>query len=254
MSNEKRQYLTEQKKFTDKTRCQLHKQMNATDTPVSPLVKGHDEMYTGDETKKIRLMAIVESSPLEVGHSFKNKPELMLHIAEEANLRNIRVTVQKSCTMKYEVAGPQFFVAASNSANGWIVRIKCCREDDGTLLIPTQGYHYSEKSLRSPFTGLWLGNILLPHLELCPGMSYLNMRGLLVDYAMTDLVTDNLLQQARNWAKFKLFGSPENNMMYCCEAIREAIVSNGHSCELLYSDRRDVVHLLRSKVVREEIK
>ena len=69
--------------------------MNATDTPVSPLVKGHDEMYTGDETKMIRLMAIVESSPLELGHSFKNKTELMLRIAKEANFRNIRVTVQK---------------------------------------------------------------------------------------------------------------------------------------------------------------
>jgi hypothetical protein len=29
-------------------------------------------------------MAIVESSPLEVGHCFKDKPELMLRIAEEA--------------------------------------------------------------------------------------------------------------------------------------------------------------------------
>jgi hypothetical protein len=70
---------------------------------------------------------------------------------------------------------------------------------------------------------------------------------------MTDLVTDNLLQQARDWAKFKLFGSPENNVMYC-EAVREAIVSNGHSCELLYSDRRDVVRSLRATVIREEIK
>jgi hypothetical protein len=84
-------------------------------------------------------------------------------------------------------------------------------------------------------------------------MPYLHMRGLLVDYVMTDLVTDNLLQQARDWAKFKLFGSPENNVMYC-EAVREAIVSNGHSCELLYSDRRDVVRSLRATVVREEIK
>ncbi len=41
--------------------------------------------------------------------------------------------------------------------------------------------------------------------------------------------------------------------MYC-EAVREAIVSNGHSCELLYSDHRDVIHSLRATVVREEIK
>ena len=89
MSNKKRRYLAEQKQFTDKTRCQLYKQMNATDAPMSPLVKGHDEMHTGDKSKKIRLMAIVKSSPLEVGHSFKNKPELMLRIVEEADLRNI---------------------------------------------------------------------------------------------------------------------------------------------------------------------
>jgi hypothetical protein len=44
-SNEKRRYLAERKKFTDKTRRQLYKQMNTTDTPVSPLVKGHDEIY-----------------------------------------------------------------------------------------------------------------------------------------------------------------------------------------------------------------
>ncbi len=158
-SNEKRRYAAEQKQFTNKTWCQLYKQMNATDTPVSPLVKGHDEIYTRDETEKIRLMANVESSPLEVSHSFKDKPELMLRIAKYANVRNIQMTVQKSCTMKYEVAGPQFFVAASNSANGWIVCIKCCREDND----------YTEKSLRSPFTGLWLGKILLPHLEFARG-------------------------------------------------------------------------------------
>ncbi len=35
--------------------------MNAMDTPVSPLLKGHYKLYTGDETKKIRLMVIVKS-------------------------------------------------------------------------------------------------------------------------------------------------------------------------------------------------
>ena len=81
--------------------------MNETDTAVSPLVNGHHEMNTGDLTKKIRLMAIVKLSPLEIGHTFKNKTEVMLRVAEEANLRNIRVTVQKSCSLKYEVAGPR---------------------------------------------------------------------------------------------------------------------------------------------------
>ncbi len=43
--NKKRRYAAEQKQFTGKTRRQLYKQMNTTDTPVSPLVKGHDEIY-----------------------------------------------------------------------------------------------------------------------------------------------------------------------------------------------------------------
>ena len=53
MSNEKRRYAAERKQFTDKTRRQLYKQMNATDTTVSPLaVKGHDEIYTVMKQRK----------------------------------------------------------------------------------------------------------------------------------------------------------------------------------------------------------
>ena len=147
-------------------------------------------------------MAVVKTCPLMADHTFREKEPLMLRIAEEANLHNIRVKVQKSCTIKYEVAGPQFFVSASLSPSGWIIRNKICIEDDDIMTIPLRGIAYEEKSLRCPFTGLWLGKILLPHLELCPGMSYLHMRSLLVNHAATDLIGDSLLQEARNWAMF----------------------------------------------------
>ncbi len=71
-------------------------------------------------------MAVVKACPLIVGHSFQNKEEVMLRIAEEANLCNIPVTVQKSCSMQFEVAGPQFFVSASKYGNCWKIRFKCC--------------------------------------------------------------------------------------------------------------------------------
>ena len=93
----------------------------------------------------------------------------------------------------------------------------------------------------------------MPHLETTPGLSYVHLRGLLVNYARLDLISDNVLQQSWDWAKFQLFGDPKSNVKYC-EGVREAIVGMGHSCELLFSDRRDVIRTLRSTVVREEIK
>jgi len=67
------------------------------------------------------------------------------------------------------------------------------------------------------------------------------------------LISDNVLQQSWDWAKFQLFGDPNNNVTYC-EGVMEAIIGMGHSCELLFNDRRNVIRTLCSSVVREEIK
>jgi hypothetical protein len=79
------------------------------------------------------------------------------------------------------------------------------------------------------------------------------MRGLLSNYVNTDLITDNLLQEARDWAKLQLFGTPDDNVQYC-KAVKAAIVEMGHSCEFLYSEHQDVIRQLRSTVVWEEVK
>ena len=171
-SAEKDKHTKERKAYTDKTRRDLFRLQSKIESKISPSKEEAPEFYTGNQTKSIRLMAIVETCPLMVGHSFRDKEQVMLRIAEEANFRNIRVKVQKSCTMKYEVAGHNFFVSASKGASGWIICIKVCQDEDDPLQIPAQGLDYNKKSLRSPFTGLWLSKILLPHLELCPGMTY----------------------------------------------------------------------------------
>ena len=113
--------------------------------------------------------------------------------------------------------------------------------------------YLSKKSLRCPFTGEWLGHLLRSPLETCPGMSYVHMRGLLANHVHTELITDNLLQEARDWAKLQLFGNANNNVQYC-EAVKAVIIGMGHLCEFLYCDRCDVIRQLGTTVVREELK
>ncbi len=118
--------------------------------------------------------------------------------------------------------------------------------DDSQFMLPGQQRHIDhprtrdvpqqKSTLRSPFTGQWLGHILHSHLETCPGMSYVHMRGLSANHVHTELITDNLLQEARDWAKLQLFGNADNNVQYC-EAVKAAIIEMGHSCEFLYCDR-----------------
>jgi len=67
------------------------------------------------------------------------------------------------------------------------------------------------------------------------------------------LISDNLLQEARDWAKLQLFRNADNNVQYC-KAVKAAIIGMGHSCEFLYCDRCDVIRQLSATVVREELK
>ncbi len=186
--------------------------------------------YTGDQFPHICLVTVVENSPLMTGHTFAEKDTMMIRIGEEANLRNIRVKVLKSCKMQYKVSGDSFYVKMSNLMfQGWTIHSLCCRENDDTLIIPTRAMYISEKSLRSPFTGEWLCHLLCSHLETCPGMSYVHMTGLLANHVHTELISDNLLQEVRDWAKLQLFGNADNNVQYC-EAVKAAIIGMETRC------------------------
>ncbi len=50
-----------------------------------------------------------------------------------------------------------------------------------------------------------------------------------------------------------MFGDADDNVKYC-EAVRDAIVALGHSCELLFADRHDVIRKLQTVVLREELR
>ena len=64
------------------------------------------------------------------------------------------------------------------------------------------------------------------------------MKSLMENYAHKHLITDNILQEARNSAKKELFRDADNNFRYS-KAVKEAIISMENFCELLFSDRRD---------------
>jgi hypothetical protein len=44
-----------------------------------------------------------------------------------------------------------------------------------------------------------------------------------VNHVPTELVSDNLLQEARDWAKLQLFGNTDNNVQYY-KAVKAAII------------------------------
>jgi len=250
---EKKSYEGKRKAFTDANCCKLLAALSSVDMNVSPQKQVVTD-YTGDQFSHIRLMTAVKNSPLMTGHTFAEKDIMMIRIGEEANLCNIRVKVVKSCKMQYEVSGDSFYVKVSNLMfQGWTICSLCCRGNDDTLIIPTHAMYISEKSLRSPLAGEWLGHLLRSHLEICPGMSYVHMRGLLANHVHTELISDNLLQEARDWAKLQLFGNADNNVQYC-KAVKAAIIGMGHLCEFLCCDRRDVIHQLSATVVWEELK
>jgi hypothetical protein len=177
MEEERKSYKGKRKAFTDANRRKLLSVLSSVDMDVSPqkvALKDH----TGDQFPHMRLMTVVKNCPLLAAHPFTEKETLMIRIREEANLRNIRVKVLKKCQMQYKVAGDSFYVKAlSLMFQGWTIHSLCCRDNDDTLIIPTRAMYLSEKALQSPFTGQWLGHILRSHLETCPGMSYVHMRG-----------------------------------------------------------------------------
>ncbi len=74
---------------------------------------------------------------------------------------------------------------------------------------------------------------------------HMSMRSLTENFAHGHLITDNILQEARDDAN--------DNVLYS-KAIHNAIIAMGHSCELIFSERCDVIRQLRAMVVREELK
>jgi hypothetical protein len=139
---------------------------NMTETAAKIVLKAYAKElssgFSGHNNKQIRTMTDVESNRLVEDHIFATKEILNLRIAEEANLRCIKVKVERSDPTNLIVVGFKFYVSGSFSENaGWTAHIVVCREgDDLSKIPPNQRIDRIDDDdtspLRTPFKSKWL--------------------------------------------------------------------------------------------------
>jgi hypothetical protein len=88
---EKKHYKAIRKEYTDGLRMERLKLVVGDTLPA--------DNFTGCCHPVLRTEVEVEAKRLEVGHSFPSKDKLMLHVAEEANLRGIEIHTTRSDTL-----------------------------------------------------------------------------------------------------------------------------------------------------------
>ncbi len=166
-------YKKKRKLYTDAKRTEMAKQL--AEANITTLSQRHQmHSYFNDQTPSIRLMmVIVKAHPLVAGQTFQHKETLQICIAEEANLRNIKVKIVRSSHVTYIVGGYNFYVATGyQMQTGWLVRVACCCEGDDVLRIPPNSHYFDERQLCIPFCREWIGYLLCGTIEDCPGTTY----------------------------------------------------------------------------------
>jgi hypothetical protein len=211
---------------------EMAKQLAEAD--ITTLPQRHQlRSYIGDQTPSIRLMMVGEAHPLVAGQTFQHKETLQICIAEEANLRNIKVKIVRSSHVMYIVGGYNFYVAAGyQMQTGWLVRVACCRKGDDLLRIPLNSHYFDERQLCNPFRGKWIGYLIRGTIVDCPGATYCVLPEVIRDYVNLYTVTNNIISDALNHAKADIFGKLDDNIRYAY-AIQQAIRDMGHVCELV---------------------
>ncbi len=93
-------------------------------------------------------MEYVESHHLEKGHTFQLKDTLQICIAEEANLRLIKVKTIRSDSTNLIVAGRNFYMSSTYSVQyGWQVTKACYRFGNVFSIIPQKHMVMEDKGL-----------------------------------------------------------------------------------------------------------
>ncbi len=146
-------YQKKRNAYTDAKQLEMTKQLaeaNITSLPQRCQMIS----YSSDQTPLIRLMMVVEVHPLVAGQTFQHKETLHISIAEEVNLRNIKVKIIRSSHVTYIVGGYNFYVATGYQIQmGWLVRVACCRKGNDVLRIPLSAHYFDERQLSNPFCG-----------------------------------------------------------------------------------------------------
>ena len=82
-------------------------------------------MFSGCLKNGLRTMVDVQNCRLEVNHTFPDKEILVLHVAEEANLRGINFVFTRSDLGDFKCTGPRRFcvIAHHSERLGWLVSV-----------------------------------------------------------------------------------------------------------------------------------
>jgi hypothetical protein len=181
------------------------------------------------------------------------KETVQIRIAEEANLRLIKVKTLRSDSNNLIVAGRNFYVCATYSVqSGWQVSKACCREDDNFSIIPQNHRVFKQKGLQAPFKSKRVSHLLWNAVEETPGLLYQIMRKLLKPHFNEYVLTNNVLQEARDTAKGDLFGDPDNNVRYAY-AIANTLQKVGHTVKVIFTDQRETMQTVNSIALKEEM-
>ena len=202
-------------------------------------------------------MADVESYCLEENHNFATKEMFNLCIAEEANLRCIKIKVERSDPTNLTIVGYNFYVSGSYSeSSGWTAHIVVCREGDDLLKIPPKfridWIEENTNPLCTPFKSRWLTSIIHSAVLDSPGVSYGSLREILKQYGNNYALTDSVLQVSRDMTKNQLFGSADVNVKYA-SAVAAKMRDLGHEVKLVFSTRREVLTAVSLIVLSEEL-
>ena len=243
--------------------------------------------YTGDNAPGLRTMELVQLKRLKAGDNFIDKDVVQLRIAEEANLRGIRIRWEISNNTRIVVKGDKFTVVANlTDARGWVVQTAEVRSGDNNVgdlddIEDTDSEYEdngeddegdddddddydvdndtkkvmkntkSERKLRSPLFSVWLVPLIKSVITMKPNTSNKNLRHLLRYHCRTYALTRALLQGSRDMAKLEVFGSKEENAKHFMN-LRDELLLRNHRVELMMADYDEAVRRLLRKVVADE--
>ena len=126
----------------------------------------------------------------------------------------IIVQAVRSEAMVLVVCGPSFHCEGTfREGHGWTCKIAVCREGDGTSSLPNRTKYDSimNKSTHAPLYYKWVVPIFRPLIITKPGIDYEALRNALRPYAHDGAITNPILQRGRDAARYKFFGTPEEN-------------------------------------------
>ncbi len=107
--------------------------------------------------------------------------------------------------------------------------------------------------LRIPIKAKFVITIIKDAVADNPGISYQFIQEMMKPYAKEYILTDSIVQDARDMAKLQqLFGLAEENVQYA-RGVMDQVRGLGHKVEMIFQDQRETLQLVSRVVLHEEL-